>query len=140
VSVVTDPDSARLGTWRKAGLAIRVWARYVTVLASVKRHPLPALVDRLGSPPSHASPWVEPTRLGRIVARVLRLGPLNPRCLYTSLVLYRLLREQGEPAKLVIGLPREPKDKDAHAWVEVAGIDVGPPPGRSNHQELARFG
>ena len=57
----------------------------------------------------------------------------------SSLVLYRLLREQGDDAELVIGLPQTPADKDAHAWVELAGRDVGPPPGRGPHEELARF-
>jgi hypothetical protein len=54
-------------------------------------------------------------------------------------VLYRLLRSRGEPAELVIGLPREPKDKDAHAWVELDGRDVGPPPGKAGHEQLARY-
>jgi hypothetical protein len=56
------------------------------------------------------------------------------------MVLYRLLEGQGIDAELVIGLPREPRDKDAHAWVEVDGVDVGPPPGGSRHEELARYG
>lgn len=135
-----DRVSSHLGPRRKAELALRIWLRFVPLLYAVKRYPLPTLVERLGHAPRRPSHWVEPRRLGRIVGRVLRLGPFNPRCLYTSLVLYRLLHEEGEPAKLVIGLPLEPKDKDAHAWVEVAGMDVGPPPGRANHQELARFG
>ncbi len=44
-------------------------------------------------------------------------------------MLYRLLREQGDAAELVIGLPKNPADKSAHAWVELDGVDVGPPPG-----------
>jgi hypothetical protein len=64
----------------------------------------------------------------------------HPRCLTAALVLYRLLREQGESAELVVGLPREPLDKTAHAWIEVDGVDVGPPPGRQGHEELARYG
>jgi hypothetical protein len=56
-----------------------------------------------------------------------------------ALVLFRLLREQGDAAELVIGLPENPGGKDAHAWVELEGVDVGPPPGRSGHDEMARF-
>jgi hypothetical protein len=41
---------------------------------------------------------------------------------------------------LVIGLPREAITKDAHAWVELDGTDVGPPPGRAGHEPMARFG
>ena len=54
-------------------------------------------------------------------------------------MLYRLLRRQGDPAELVIGLPASPRDKDAHAWVELDGRDVGPFPGRNGHVELARY-
>jgi hypothetical protein len=39
----------------------------------------------------------------------------------------------------VIGLPSSPTDKDAHAWVEVRGIDIGPAPGRLGHAELVRY-
>ncbi len=57
-----------------------------------------------------------------------------------SLVLFRLLREQGTEAEVVIGLPQHAKDKNAHAWVEVGGVDVGPPPGRGDNIELVRYG
>ena len=36
-------------------------------------------------------------------------------------------------------LPGEARDQTAHAWVELNGRDVGPPPGRNGHAELARF-
>ena len=73
------------------------------------------------------------------MSRSLGLGPIRARCLFTSMVLFRLLRDQGDEPELVIGLPIEPKDKDAHAWVELGGRDVGPPPGRGRHEELARY-
>jgi hypothetical protein len=56
-----------------------------------------------------------------------------------ALVHYRLLREQGDTPELVIGLEPSPRTKDAHAWLEVNGIDVGPPPGRGLHEELVRY-
>jgi hypothetical protein len=28
---------------------------------------------------------------------------------------------------------------EAHAWVELGGLDLGPAPGRNGHEELARF-
>jgi len=77
--------------------------------------------------------------LSGAVDRSLRLGPFRTRCLFGALVLYRLLREQGDPAELVIGLPEEARDQAAHAWVELGGFDLGPPPGRGTHTELARF-
>jgi hypothetical protein len=128
-----------LGPGAKASLALRIWAWFVLVSWGLRRDALPDLVRRLGTVDPRSRPSVEPVRLGRIVHRVLRIGPWRPRCLLQALVLYRLLRARGEPAELVIGLPREPKDKDAHAWVELDGRDVGPPPGKTGHEQLARY-
>jgi hypothetical protein len=122
----------------KAALALRIWALYPRVLVGLRREQLPAFVARFGHA-GGAGARHSADRLSRAVDRSLRLGARKPRCLVSSLVLYRLLREQGDPAELVIGLPQTPADKDAHAWVELAGADVGPPPGRGTHEELARF-
>jgi hypothetical protein len=51
-----------------------------------------------------------------------------------------LLQEQGTPAELVIGLPADARDHLAHAWIEVNGVDVGPPPGRYGHSPIAKYG
>ena len=104
----------------------------------LRREQLPAYVARLGKPRERRAP-LSPARLSRAVDRSLRLGSHRPRCLVNALVLFRLLREQGTPAELVIGLQETPADKDAHAWVELDGADVGPPPGKGPHLELARF-
>jgi hypothetical protein len=129
---------ARVSPLAKLRLGLRVWYWFVVVRLGLRRSPLPELVGRLGRAGA-TSRRLDPVRLGRAVAGALRVGRLDPRCLFTALVLYRLLRQQGDPAELVIGLPREPKDKDAHAWVELHGVDVGPPPGRGLHEELARY-
>lgn len=84
-------------------------------------------------------PPAPPTRLGRTVARVLAVGPYRARCLHTSFVHFALLRARGEDPEIVIGLGERPETKDAHAWVEIDGTDVGPPPGRGEHVELARY-
>ena len=128
----------RLSLLSKIALTLLVWRRFLQIYVGTKRRSLPRLIEGLRSA-GNSSARIEPRRLGRIVERTLRLGPWRARCLFTSLVLYRLLREQGEHPQFVIGLPREPRDKDAHAWVEIDGQDVGPPPGRSGHQELARY-
>lgn len=122
----------------KAVLALRIWALYPRVLVGLRRQQLPVFVERLGASGRRRA-RLSPDRLARAVDRSLRLGDRRPRCLVNALVLYRLLREQGDDAELVIGLPHTPADKDAHAWVELAGTDVGPPPGRASHEELARF-
>jgi hypothetical protein len=118
---------------RSQWLFLVVWIR-------VRRRPLPQVVAELARVDTVRRPRTGPVRLGRIVSRALSIGRYHVRCLYTSLILFRLLREQGAEADIVIGLPREPRDKDAHAWVEIDGRDVGPPPGRAHHVEFARYG
>ena len=132
---------ASLGAGDKARLVIVTWREYLRVAAAFRRLPLPDLVRRLETAPHRVDlPAVEPRRLGKLVHRILNVGPFRPRCLTMSLVLYRLLARDGIEAWLVVGLPPEPTSPSAHAWVEVEGAEVGPPPGRSGHQELARFG
>ena len=128
-----------LSPTEKLRVALRVLTSFVVVERGLRRRPLPDLVRRLSGPPAERANRLQPRRLGVIVYRTLHVGPLRARCLVNALVLYRLLRRQGDPAHLVIGLPDQPKSKDAHAWVELGGVDVGPPPGRGMHQELARF-
>jgi len=121
----------------KVVLVVRIWRTYALVLIALRRDPMPIAIRRLGIPGRRDA---RPTSLlSRAVTRALRIGPWQPRCLTRSLVLYRLLREQGAPAELVIGLPSSAREWDAHAWVELAGQDVGPMPGRFGHEELVRY-
>jgi len=89
--------------------------------------------------PANPVGWPVP-RLSRAVDRCLLVGPARARCLVRAMVLYRLLRRQGLRPQVVIGLPPAAGAPDAHAWVELDGHDVGPAPGRSGHDELARYG
>lgn len=131
----------RLTAISKLKLASRIWLLYAVVVFGLWRWQLPELVKRLARRRDRArNDSLEPRRLGRIVARVLRVGQFRARCLLSSLVLLRLLQERGLSAELVIGLPGKPKGHEAHAWVEVDGEVVGPPPGRLGHGELARYG
>jgi len=135
------PASAgsRSSFWSKVGLGARIWWTFVTVIGVERRYPLPQAIGRLGVASRKARPRVEPRRLGRIVGRILRIGWWRPRCLFSALVLYRLLREQGDPAEFLIGMPLDRRSKDAHAWVEVGRVDVGPPPGGQGRLPLARY-
>jgi hypothetical protein len=121
-------------------LALRIWGSFLSIRLRRRAQPLPQLVERLGRPGGsrRADP---PARLARAVDRCLRISPLwEARCLDASLVLYGLLRRQGESAQLVIGLPEDADGHEAHAWVEIDGVDVGPPPGRGTHVRMASFG
>lgn len=123
----------------KARLAFRIAATFLLVHWRLRRAPLPAVVKSFGEDDGGDHATIEARRLSRIVYGTLHVGPFRPRCLINALVLFRLLRAQGDPAELVIGLPTEPRDKDAHAWVEIERTDVGPPPGKGAHEELGRF-
>lgn len=130
----------RLGPARKAALAAMIGHDLLVVVLGLRRRRLPDLVRRLQRVPRLRLAPLEPRRLGRIVDRVLRLGGRRPRCLVSSLVFLRMLRRQGTPAELVIGLPARPTTPEAHAWVEVDREVVGPPPGRLGRRAMARYG
>jgi hypothetical protein len=136
VSVTRSDPLSSLGA--RAALVWRIVALYVRVVRALRRRSIPAVVADLRRL-TIGVPEVRPERLGRIVARTLAVGPWRARCLHTSMVHYALLHARGEDAVLVIGLPDRPTSKDAHAWVELASRDVGPPPGRGDHRELARY-
>ena len=122
----------------KVRLALRVWGAYVRVRHGLRHTDLPSAVADLGAPRRSTRRY--PTaNLSRAVDRALSPLPGDPTCLVRSLVLFRLLREQGDEAEVVIGLPERPTTQEAHAWVELGGRDVGPPPGRSGHQQMVRY-
>lgn len=133
-------EARRLNLVDKLRLAALVWYDFLAVTLGLRRQGLAPLVKRLRTSPRLRIRPLRPRRLGAIVDRVLGLGPFRPRCLVLSLVLFRLLQRQGTPSELVIGLAPEATSHEAHAWVEVEGEDVGPPPGRMGHGELARYG
>jgi hypothetical protein len=131
----------RLSPVGKIVLVLRAWYWFVRVHVLLRMDTLPHVVERLRPPArKEERPQLNPRRVGRIVGRALRLRDKQARCLIGSLVLYRMLLDQGTPAELVIGLPADARDHLAHAWIEVDGIDVGPPPGRYGHEPIARYG
>lgn len=134
-------NGRRIRSWpARAVIALHIWRLFFAVTYGMITQPLPAFVARLGQPHRIGRKrFSSPLRLSRAVDLTLRIGTMRPTCLARSLVLFRLLREQGDAAEIVIGLPEHPRDHRAHAWVELDGRDVGPMPGRSGHQALARF-
>ena len=130
---------ATLSGWQKAGLAAHAWLSLLHVHLLLRRVPLPEAVQRLSCDDRAWWPPLQPRRLSRIIHRSLRVGAWQPRCLIGALVLFRLLRAQGVDAELAIGLPDDAETHAAHAWIEVDGVDVGPPPGKGDHEALARY-
>jgi hypothetical protein len=133
---MTEPN--KLSWPAKVRLLARIWMSYLRVVIRSRR-PLPEQVRALGANPVRPARPVAPDRLGRAIHRGLRLGPITPRCLPKALVLYEILREQGQAPELVIGLPNKASSHEAHAWVELNLVDVGPPPGRAGHEEMVRY-
>ena len=123
----------------KAQMLVRIWRCFLGITLRDPREPLPQFITRLGRVESRQGNRIPPVRLRRAILRALHVGSWRPTCLANALVLYRLLREQGDSAELVIGLPVEALTHEAHAWVELNGQDLGPFPG-IHHTALARFG
>lgn len=124
----------------KIRLALRMWGLLFVAKLAISIAPLPRVVDYLLRPPRRiCTPRLDPLQLSRINERVFRLGPIHARCLTRSLVHLRCLCTQGDRGELVIGLPPTVHTSDAHAWVELDGRVVGPPPGTAGHVEFVRY-
>ncbi|MFP3882616.1 MAG: lasso peptide biosynthesis B2 protein [Actinomycetota bacterium] len=125
---------------RRAQLAARIWWRYVIVKVHLARGiPLADTISALRNRPPASPIDQKPRQLGRSVARALSLGSMQPRCLTLALVHMTLLNDNHIPGELVIGLPDQARSPRAHAWIELDGVDIGPPPGRHGHDEMVRY-
>ena len=127
-----DTDGRPLSTRGKVALATEVLRDYWPLWRILKRNDVVEMV-RLArnvhpSFPRPAGPAEHriALRLGRAVARVLRLLPSDSRCLIQSLVLTRMLARRSMPSILVIGV-RTGSAFEAHAWVEHEGRPILPP-------------
>jgi hypothetical protein len=125
----------------KLALGMRIWLSFFRVRLLLERRSLPGLARELASMDTARRRTIyHPQTLSRGIHLVLRIGRRRPTCLLNSLVLMDLLRRQGDEAQLVIGLPPKAQNHHAHAWVELDGREIGPPPGRLGHAEMVRFG
>ena len=70
----------------------------------------------------------DPVRVAALVEAAGRHHLMVTTCLSRSLLLCRLLRRQGHPARLVVGAARRDGHLEAHAWVESGGrrLSAGP--------------
>jgi len=74
----------------------------------------------------------------RMVRAALRYSPAQFTCLEESLTLWYLLRRQGIPACLRIGVRKENEKFEAHAWVEHGGEALNQD--EAMHRHYAAFG
>lgn len=122
-------------------MAYHIYVTFAQVVyrLRVRRLPVPRVIELVGEAQDVRLPRGDSVGLGNQIYRALSVGRFQPRCLTLAMTHFTLLSRLGLNPSLVIGLPR-PDTSDAHAWVEVGGRDVGPPPGRDGSKELARFG
>lgn len=131
-----EPPAKRASLGQQARLFVTVWIGAARVAVALRRLPLETVA---GASANTGRERVPLALLSRAVTRGLRIGPWQPRCLVRALVLYRLLRAQGDAAELVIGLHHQAASPDAHAWVLLDGRDIGPPPGGAGYEEMTRY-
>ena len=64
-------------------------------------------------------------RYAQLTAIAANHGLYKAKCLHQSLVLCHLLRKQGLPAQIRIGVQPKPQPFQAHAWVVLGNIPLG---------------
>jgi hypothetical protein len=124
--------NAPLDARAKASLMAEIALAYGVARWALWRHGLrPALatlrggLDREVRPGPARDRLIAGVRLGRAVSRMLRVLPVDSRCLISSLVLTRMLARRGIESELVISV--RPGEKfAAHAWVEHGGLALLP--------------
>jgi hypothetical protein len=110
----------------KGRLVLEVLRTYVRIRRELRRSDFQTLVRELQAADGrHEAKSVDAGRLGRAVAKTLKLLPTDSRCLVQSLVLTDMLARRGVRSSLVIGVTPSP-DFAAHAWVESAGRPLLP--------------
>jgi len=104
------------------------WAYLLVSDLALRILPLPR-VERLLSRLStrRPEPGLSPGRLAQLTGIAARHHLRPMACLPQSLALQALLRRQGLPCELKIGVRRAGGELQAHAWVEHAGAPLGEP-------------
>lgn len=116
------------------------WREGLTLLAAMVLLPLTAVLLRVAGfrsvcqlaagPPVTDDGAVNPVIEARVrdtaqmVAAAAQYGPYRASCLPQSLVLQWMLRTQGVPTQLQIGVSTVAPDFAAHAWLEYRGTPL----------------
>lgn len=91
----------------------------------------------LPSHPADTSASISADLTARMVRAAVRNSPGHPTCLDESLALWWLLGRQGVCSDLRIGVRKDGKKFEAHAWVERDGVALNEP--EAKHQHFAAF-
>ena len=120
----------RLGVRGARELWTAQWA-LLRARRALKHRPAGQLLRPVGSPPSSASATTPETirsleRLAIAVRRASDYGIFVPTCLVRALALEDLARREGAATALVrVGVRRDERGFEAHAWLEIDGRVVG---------------
>ena len=109
------------------------WRGYGKTFASLQKH-VPSATGETANRPGGRE---EVQAACRMVIAALRYSLLQYTCLEESLTLWYLLRKQGIPACLRIGVRKEKEKFEAHAWVEHEGEALNQD--EAMHQHYAAF-
>jgi hypothetical protein len=85
---------------------------------------LGGLADRWAQPMEAEDTSIAIRRTQRLLALAAWRGAYRGNCLSRSATLWWLLRRQGIPSALRIGVRKEDGALDAHAWVECDGVAI----------------
>jgi hypothetical protein len=96
-----------------------------------------ALLERFLSGPHGLNVPARTALTVRMVRAAGYYGIGHPNCLSLSLALWWLLARQGIASDLRVGVRKEGKEFEAHAWVECGGVPLNEP--ELNHQQFAAF-
>lgn len=130
-----DPEARKL-FWRAAVLLASVG---VSLRTKGFRRTSEKLRKNLLTAPKEAvvaTAWAESVeRTCRMVKAGARYGWGHPTCLEQSLVLWYLLQRQKIPARFRIGVRKDKRKFEAHAWVEYEGRPLN----QEMHEHYAAF-
>ncbi|MEO8201268.1 MAG: lasso peptide biosynthesis B2 protein [Gemmatimonadota bacterium] len=104
--------------------------------------PFDRLAEKVGRRRSSRTPsQAQQLAIAARVDRVLGLlpPPWRRTCLTRSIVLYHLLRRNGLPVELCLGVRRGVNGMDAHAWLELNNGPYLEPATEAGFEIIARF-
>jgi hypothetical protein len=102
----------------------RAWSCLVAAKLGIRFLGLRRTLDLLlpeSAPVRPGAPW---PRAARWLPTAIRYCPNGGHCLGRSVALHVLLRRDGVPSELRIGVRRGQASPEAHAWVEVDRVPV----------------
>jgi hypothetical protein len=108
------------------------WRGFRATRESLERFPLKANLEQESATASRRA-----AQTAHLVNLADQHGLVHPSCLAKSLTLWWLLRREGIPTALRIGIRKENQKFEAHAWVERDGAALNEP--EEHHRHFTAF-